>query len=82
MDKRLVFALVSGVVIFAAGCRDPNYKPDPLAEPCNIGGPMGKLEQAIASAPNPGAVPGRPVDCRKGPDGVMRLPPDKLKPNP
>jgi len=79
MGERLFFALVSLVVVVAAGCRDPNYKPDPAVEACNIGGPLGKLERSIATEPNPGAVPGRPAECRMGPDGVMRLPPEALR---
>ncbi len=79
MEKRLFLALIATVIAVAAGCRDPNYKPDPAVEACNIGGPLGKSQMAIAAEPNPGAVPGRPVECRMGPDGVMRLPPEALK---
>jgi hypothetical protein len=63
----------------AAGCANPNYKPDPLAAACDVGGPLGYQQKVFAYAPNPGAVPGLPVDCRMGPDGIMRLPPSALK---
>jgi hypothetical protein len=74
MRKLLLLPLVSGLTVFAGACANPNYKPDPSVELCNIGGPLGKLERSLATEPNPGAVPGRPPECRMGPDGVMRMP--------
>ena len=75
MRKLPLMATVLGLALVVGACRNPDYKPDPDVEACNVGGPLGKMERAAATAPNPQAVPGRPVDCRMGPDGVMRLPP-------
>ena len=75
MRKLLLLPLVSGLTLFVGACANPNYKPDPGVELCNVGGPLGKTERAIAMEPNPQAIPGRPVECRMGPDGVLRMPP-------
>ena len=70
MRKLLLLALVSGVTLGA--CADPNYRPDPDVAVCNVGGPLGKLERSLATAPKPGAVQGRPLDCQMDARGVMR----------
>ncbi len=75
MRKLLRLPLVPGLALLIVACANPNYKPDPSVELCNIGGPLGKLERSIATEPNPGDTPGRPPECRMGPDGVMRMPP-------
>ena len=72
MNRLLLLASVSVLNLLVAGCA--MYQPDPAAEACNIGGPLGKLERVLATEPNPGVVPGRPAECRMGRDGVMRLP--------
>jgi hypothetical protein len=72
MNKLLLVALLSASNLLVGGCA--TYQSDPAAEACNVGGPLGKLERSLAMEPNPGAVPGRPVECRVGRDGVMRLP--------
>jgi hypothetical protein len=74
MCKLLLLPLVSGLTLLMGACADPNYKPDPSVELCNVGGPLGFLERSLAMEVNPGAVPGRPPECRVGPDGVMRMP--------
>ncbi len=68
--------LLPYVAMGLAACA--GYPPDPLAEPCNIGGPLSKAERAAAAEPNPQAIPGRPYECRLGPDGVVRLSPEAL----
>ena len=72
MRKVPFLMAVLGMAFVVGACRDPNYKPNPSVEDCNIGGPMGKAERSAATSPNPPAVQGRPPDCRMGPDGVMR----------
>lgn len=74
MRKVSLLMIVLGLALFAGACRDPNYKPNPSVEECNVGGPLSKSERSAATSPNPPAVPGRPMDCRMGPDGVMRRP--------
>jgi hypothetical protein len=75
MRNKVVLSVVAAAAI--AGCANPNYKPDPLVDACNVGGPMGYQQRVVAYEPNPQAVGGYPVDCRIGRDGVMRLPADK-----
>lgn len=74
MRRLLLLATALSLVFVVGACKDPNYKPNPSVEDCNTGGPMGKNERSAATEPNPQAVPGRPLDCRMGPDGVMRRP--------
>jgi hypothetical protein len=74
MRKLPLLAMVLGLAFVMGACRNPDYKPDPSVEACNVGGPLGKSERTAAREPNPQAVPGRPPDCRMGPDGVMRRP--------
>ena len=75
MRKLPFLALTSGLTLLAGACANPNYQSDPNVVACNVGGPLGHRERVIATAPNPQAVPGRPPDCRMGPDGVMRRSP-------
>lgn len=75
MHNLSVLALTSALTLLAGACANPNYQSDPNVVACNVGGPLGHRELIIASAPNPQAVPGRPPDCRMGPDGVMRRSP-------
>jgi len=70
MNKLCLLAALSSLLL--SGCA--TYQSDPAAETCNVGGPLSKLERSLATEPNAGAVPGRPVECRMGRDGVMRLP--------
>ena len=70
MNKLFLLAALSNLLL--SGCA--TYQSDPAAEACNVGGPLSKLERSLATEPNAGAVPGRPVECRMGRDGVMRLP--------
>lgn len=72
MNRLLILASVSASILLVGGCA--THQSDPAAEACNVGGPLGKLERSLATEPNPGAVPGRPPECRMGRDGVMRLP--------
>jgi hypothetical protein len=72
MNRLLWLASISALNLLVGGCA--MYQPDPAAEACNIGGPLGKLERSLAMEPNPGSVPGRPAECRMGRDGVLRLP--------
>lgn len=77
MQKSLLLATVTVAAIATGACRDPNYIPDPSVEECNIGGPLSKAERSLATSPNPPSIPGRPADCRMGPDGVLRHPVNK-----
>jgi hypothetical protein len=74
MHKLSLLTVILGLTLVVSACSNPNYKPDPSAEACNIGGPLGAKQLLFAKAPNPQAVSGRPVDCKVGSDGVMRLP--------
>lgn len=72
MNKFCLLGALSVSGVLFGGCA--TYQSDPAAEACNVGGPLSKLERSLAAEPNAGAVPGRPVECRMGRDGVMRLP--------
>ena len=75
MRKLSLLTVVLGLTLVVGACRNPDYKPDPSVEACNIGGPLTAKQLLFARAPNPQAVPGRPVDCKMGGDGIMRLSP-------
>ena len=79
MRKLSLPIVVLGLTLAVGACGNPDYKPDPGAEACNIGGPLGAKQLLFARAPNPQAVSGRPVDCQMGRDGVMRLSPSATR---
>jgi hypothetical protein len=74
MRKLPLLALVFGLTLLVGACANSGYQRDPAVDACNVGGPLGKLERSIAMEPNPQAIPGRPPECRVGPDGVLRMP--------
>jgi hypothetical protein len=74
MQRSALLTSVLGLTLLAGACTNPDYKPDPSVELCNVGGPLSARELKYATEPNPPAVQGRPPECRMGPDGVMRLP--------
>jgi hypothetical protein len=74
MRKSALLTALSMPLLVGA-CTNPDYKPDPSVELCNVGGPLSARELKYAREPNPPAVQGRPPECRMGPDGVMRLTP-------
>ena len=79
MRKILFMPIVLGLTLAASACGNPDYRPDPSVAICNVGGPLTARQRIIAMEPKPQAVPGRPIDCQVGPDGIMRLyPPGAL----
>ena len=78
MNKLLILALISGPVLLTGACASTVDMADPNVAACNVGGPLGRDDRIYASAPKPGAIPGRPVDCVMGPDGVLRLQPPRI----
>jgi hypothetical protein len=79
MHTLSLLTVVLGLTLAVGACRNPDYKADPSAEACNMGGPLGAKQLLYAKAPNPQAVSGRPVDCKVGSDGVMRLSPSAAR---
>ena len=73
MDKSALITIALGLALMTGACRNPDYQPaDPGVEACNQGGPLTARQRIIAMEPRPQAVPGRPVNCQMGPDGLMR----------
>ena len=61
------------MVLFVSACASTVDMSAPDVAACNVGGPLHGKYRPNATAPNPQAIPGRPVDCAMGPDGVLRL---------